>query len=478
MTTLSFAAVDLGASGGRVMTARVGAETLDLAEAYRFPNRPVRAGGTLRWDAPGLYAGIVEGLARAGAGARAVTSIGIDAWGVDFALLDAAGALIADPVCYRDGRTAGMVERLVAEVGADVLYQATGTQLIAINTIFQLAAAPPPEHAASLQMMPDLMAYWLTGRAGGDATSASTTGLWDVRAGAWADALIDRLGLPRAILPEPRRAGETIGPLRPDAAGGTGLAGTPVVTVGGHDTASAVFAVPAAHDRFAYVSCGTWSLAGVELDAPVITAAGRDAGFTNEVGVGGTIRYLRNVMGLWLLQESMRHWGLGGGDLPGLLRAAADAPAFAAVVDPADPSFLEPGDMPARIAAYCARTGQRPPDGRAAVVRAILESLALAHRAAIRDAAALSGKRIEVVHMVGGGARNELLCRLTADACDLPVVAGPYEATALGNALAQARAHGLAPAPRALIRATQALTTYEPSGVQAAWDLAASRIGV
>jgi rhamnulokinase len=468
----SFAAVDLGASGGRVITARVGADRLDLTEAHRFANRPVRVAGTLHWNVLGLYAEVLAGLRAAGG----VTSVGIDTWGVDYGLLDAAGALIGNPVTYRDARTDGVLDRLVADVGADDLYGATGTQLLAINTVVQLAAAPPPAQAATLLLMPDLLAYWLTGAIGGEATAASTTGLYDPRTGTWADRLIDRLGLPRRLFPEPRRPGDVIGPLRADVAAETGLPGTPVVAVGAHDTASAVHAVPAAHDRFAYVSCGTWSLVGVELDAPVITAAGRAAGFTNEVGVGGTIRFLRNVMGLWLLQESQRAWGVDDSGLPALLRAAADAPAFAAVVDPADPAFLEPGDMPARIAAYCRSTGQRPPDGPAATVRCILESLALAHRAAIRTAARLSGRTVEVVHIVGGGARNAPLCQMTADACGLPVVAGPVEATAIGNALVQAAAHGLAPDPRALVRATQALTTYEPAGAVAAWDAAAARL--
>ena len=474
MPPLTFAAVDLGASGGRVITARIGDDVLELAETHRFANHPVRLAGTLYWDVLRLYTEILAGLRRT----EPVTSIGIDTWGIDYGLLDAGGALLGNPVSYRDPRTEPAFKRLLATIGAADLYDATGTQLIPINTIFQLAAAPPPDHAAALLMLPDLLAYWLTGRIGAEVTNASTTGLYDVRAGAWSDALIDRLGLPRAIFPAPRRPGDAIGPLRDDVAAETALPGTPVVAVGSHDTASAVYAVPAAHDRFAYVSCGTWSLVGVELPAPVIGDAGRAAGFTNEVGVGGTIRYLRNVMGLWLLQECLRAWHLDDTALPGLLGAAAEAPAFAALVDPSDPAFLEPGDMPARLTAYCRRTGQEPPTDRAATVRCILESLALGHRAAVRDAVRLSGKPVEVVHMVGGGARNALLCRLTADACGLPVVAGPYEATAIGNALVQAHAHGLAPDPRALIRATQPLTTYEPNGDEPAWSAAAARVGL
>ncbi|MCO5967473.1 rhamnulokinase [Actinoallomurus soli] len=472
--TGSFAAVDLGASSGRVMVARVGEDELTLREARRFPNRPVRAAGTLYWDVLGLYGNVLDGL-RATEG---VTSIGVDSWAVDYGLLDSAGTLLGNPVHYRDARADGVMDKVVAELGAQTLYDVGGLQFLPFNTVYQLLSEPLPDAARTLLMIPDLLAYWLTGEAGAELTNASTTGLYDVRAGDWAHALIERLGLPREIFPPLRRPGDVIGTLRPEVAAETGLAESLTVTaVGSHDTASAVLAVPAEHDRFGYVSCGTWSLAGVELDAPVLSEESRIAGFTNEVGVGGTIRYLRNVMGLWLLQESLRTWRAEA-SLPDLLAAAADAPAFAALVDPGDQAFLPPGDMPARIAEYCARTGQRAPEGRAAIVRCILESLALGHRAAFRDAARLSGKQVEVVHIVGGGARNTLLCQLTADACGLPVVAGPVEATAIGNALAQARAHGLATDPRALVRRTQDLTVYRPRGDEAAWDRAARRIGL
>lgn len=468
----TFAAVDLGASSGRVMLARVGPGELTLREAHRFANRPVRLAGTLHWDVLGLYREILDGLRAAGD----VDSIGIDSWAVDYGLLDHTGALLGNPVSHRDDRTSGVMERVVAEVGARTLYDVSGLQFLPINTVYQLLAGPLPPGARTLLMIPDLITYWLTGATGAEVTNASTTGLYDVRAGAWADSLIARLGLPRALFPPLRRPGDHVGALRPEVAAETGRR-APVTAVGSHDTASAVVAVPASGDRFGYVSCGTWSLAGVELPAPVLTAESRTAGFTNEVGVGGTIRYLRNIMGLWLLQESLRAWRAED-SLPSLLAAAAEAPPFAALVDPGDPEFLAPGDMPARIAAHCARTGQRSPRGRAETVRCVLESLALGHRAAIREAARLSGRTVEVVHVVGGGARNALLCRLTADACGLPVVAGPVEATAIGNALVQARAHGFTGDPRELVRRTQDLTVYHPSGDDAAWDRAAARIGL
>jgi rhamnulokinase len=470
----SFAAVDLGASSGRVMLARVGDDELNLREAHRFANRPVRVAGTLHWDVLGLYREILDGL-RAVDGAD---SIGIDSWAVDYGLLDSSGALIGNPVHYRDGRTDGVMERVVADVGADTLYEVGGLQFLPFNTVYQLLSAPRPASADRLLMIPDLLTYWLTGEIGAEQTNASTTGLHDVRAGEWAYPLIERLGLPRRLFPPLRRPGASAGGLRAEVAAETGLPESlPVTAVGSHDTASAVYAVPAATDRFGYVSCGTWSLAGVELTAPVLTAESRAAGFTNEVGVGGTIRYLRNIMGLWLLQESLRTWG-DPASLPALLAAAAEAPPFAALVDPGDREFLPPGDMPARIAAHCERTGQRPPPSRAETVRCILDSLALGHRAAVREAARLSGRVVEVVHVVGGGARNTLLCQLTADACGVPVIAGPIEATAIGNALVQARAHGLTGDPRALVRRTQQLTTYTPRGDDTAWDRAAERIGL
>lgn len=467
----AFAAVDLGASSGRVMVARVGRGELSLTEAHRFANEPVRADG-LRWDVRGLYREALRGLRAAGG----VDSIGIDSWAVDYGLLDGVGELIGDPFHYRDRRTDGVLESVVAEVGAETLYGVSGLQFLPFNTVYQLVSAlssPELRRAETMLLIPDLLAYWLTGEIGAEVTNASTTGLYDVRSGTWSRSLMDRLHIPARIFPELRRPGDRIGTPLP----GTGLT-APVTAVGSHDTASAVVAVPASGERFAYVSCGTWSLAGVELDAPVLTSESREAGFTNEVGVDGTIRYLRNVMGLWLLQESLREWSI---PLDDVLAAAARAPAFAALVDPGDQEFIPPGDMPARIAAHCVRTGQRPPAGPAETVRCILESLALGHRAAIRDASRLSGRDVDVVHIVGGGARNALLCQLTADACDLPVVAGPVEATAIGNALIQARTHHVItdlPDMRALVRQTQDLTTYTPRTDTTTWNAAAARVGL
>ncbi|MBO2457231.1 rhamnulokinase [Actinomadura violacea] len=474
--TETFAAVDLGASSGRVMAGRVGPGTLELQEVRRFPNRPVRVNGTLHWDVLGLYGNVLDGLRAAPAG---LASVGIDSWAVDYGLLDADGKLIGNPVHYRDARTDGVMERIRAEVGDDLLYQTSGLQFLPFNTLYQLAA-DDLARARTMLMVPDLLAHWLTGAVGAERTNASTTGLLDVRDGAWSRDLVARLGLPAGILPPIREPGEVLGTLRPDVAEETGHPATlPVVAVGSHDTASAVAAVPTTTDRFAYISCGTWSLVGVELREPVLTEASRKANFTNEGGVDGTVRYLRNVMGLWLLQESMRAWG--NPDLPSLLAEAAGVPGLRSIVDPDDPEFLPPGDMPARIAAHCRRRGFPEPATRAETVRCIMDSLALAHRATLRQASRLSGQEIDVVHLVGGGSRNELLCRLTADASGLPVVAGPVEATALGNVLTQARAHGLAGTlaeSRALVAATQPLRRYEPSGDDARWAGAAARLGL
>ncbi|MBO2451021.1 rhamnulokinase [Actinomadura barringtoniae] len=474
MSIATFAAVDLGASSGRVMSARVGPGTLDLTEVRRFPNRPVRVAGTLHWDILGLYGNILDGLRAA---PRDLVSVGIDSWAVDYGLLDETGALLGNPVHYRDSRTDGVMDRVRAELGDEILYQTSGLQFLPFNTVYQLLAADL-DQARTLLLVPDLLAYWLTGEIGAERTNASTTGLLDVREGNWSRTLLDRLGLPRDLLPDLREPGDVIGTLRPDVATETGLS-LPVTAVGSHDTASAVAAVPAAGDRFGYISCGTWSLVGVELPLPVLTAQSREANFTNERGIDGTVRYLRNVMGLWLLQECLRAWD--SPDLGDLLAAAADVPPLRSVIDADDPAFLPPGDMPARIAEHCRLRGTPIPETRAEIVRCVLDSLALAHRAALRQAAELSGRPVEVVHLVGGGSRNELLCRLTADACGLPVVAGPVEATALGNVLVQARSHGSIGSladMRSLIARTQELRRYEPSGDERAWSEAAARVGL
>ncbi|NYI03664.1 rhamnulokinase [Allostreptomyces psammosilenae] len=483
----AFAAVDLGASSGRVVVGRVGAGTLDLTEVHRFPNTPVRLPGGLHWDILALYRGVLEGLRGAAAGPDPIASIGIDTWAVDYGLLDADGRLLGNPYHYRDARTDGVAERVWERVPAAELYAVTGLQHLPFNTVYQLAAARDTAQLAAartLLLVPDLLTHWLTGSVGAEATNASTTGLYDAVAGTWSRELLDRLELPAALLPPIRRPGDPAGTLLPQVAAETGLPeSTPVTAVGSHDTASAVVAVPATDPDFAYISCGTWSLAGLELSAPVLTEESRAANFTNELGVDGTIRYLRNVMGLWLLQESLRTWAARGEqhDLPELLAAAEEAEPFRSVVDPDDPVFLKPGDMPARIADWCREHGQPVPETAPQVVRCVVESLALAHRRTIREAARLAGRKVSVVHVVGGGSRNALLCRLTADACGLPVVAGPVEATALGNVLVQARAAGVVgdlAAMRALVAATQPTTRHEPSvdpATEAAWARAEAR---
>ncbi len=468
------------------MVAAVDPDRLELTEVLRFANRPVRAGGTLHWDILALWAGTLDGLRAAARTSGGLDGVGVDSWAVDYGLLDGAGVLLGNPVHYRDERTDGVARKTAADLGEERLYQLNGLQFLPINTIFQLAAArhtPQLAAARRLLLVPDLLGFWLTGEQAAELTNASTTGLLDVRSRTWSPELIDAVGLDAALLPELREPGSRLGDLLPEVLEATGLSGpVPVWEVGSHDTASAVVGVPARDERFAYVSCGTWSLVGLELDAPVLTEESRRANFTNELGVDGTVRYLRNVMGLWILQEALRTWEAAGtpADLPALLAAAAAVSPFTALIDPDDPVFLHPGDMPARIAQVCARTGQRAPQTRAAVVRCILDSLALAYRRTVEDARRLSGRDVDVVHLVGGGARNELLCQLTADACGLPVDAGPVESAALGNVLVQARALGAAPDDlaglRGLLRRTQDVRRYQPSGDRAAWRAAAERV--
>ncbi|WP_327699328.1 rhamnulokinase [Streptomyces sp. NBC_00459] len=481
-TVKSYAAVDLGASSGRVMVGRVGSDTLELAEAHRFVNRPVRVPEGLRWDVLALYGGVLDGLRAAGAHCGGeLSSVGIDSWAVDYGLLDADGALLGNPVHYRDTRTEGVAEKVWASVPAAELYAATGLQYAPFNTLYQLAAARDTRQLAAakrLLLIPDLLTYWLTGEAGTELTNASTTQLIDPRTRDWAHDIARRLDIDLGLFAPLRQPGDPAGVLRAEVLEETGLTGpVPVTTVGSHDTASAVAAVPAVDERFAYICTGTWSLAGLELDAPVLSEESRAANFTNELGLDGTVRYLRNIMGLWLLQECVRAWG--NPDLGDLLRAAGEAPGLRSVVDAGDAAFLAPGRMPERIAEACRASGQPVPGTPGEITRCILDSLALAHRRAVADAQRLAGHSVDAVHIVGGGTRNELLCQLTADACGLPVVAGPAEAAALGNVLVQARAHGLVgdrTDMRRLLARTQPLTRYEPSGGQAAWRAAEARL--
>jgi rhamnulokinase len=466
------AAVDLGASSGRVVVGQVGPATLRLSEVHRFANDPVTRADGLHWDAAMLRREVVAGVRHAVRAAPDLVSVGVDGWGVDYGLLDERGFLVDEPFHYRDARTADGVEAVHARIDRSELYARNGLQYLPFNTLYQLAADRSSEarrRARTMLLMPDLVGRWLTGIAAAERTNASTTGLFDPVGRAWAWDLIDRLAFPRELFVGLRDAGEVLGPMSTDVAVDVGWTDLVVTLVGSHDTASAVVGVPLEDDRSAYISCGTWSLVGVELDRPILTDASRAANFTNEGGVDGTVRFLRNVAGLWLLQESMRAWEEAGSPerLPALLTEAGTLPPGGPVIDPDDPTFLPPGDMPARIEEACRRTGQPAPESRAALARCILDSLAVAFARAVDDAGRLSGHDIRTIHIVGGGANNELLCRLTADACGRTVVAGPVEATAVGNILVQARTHGLVSGGldslRALVRSTQELRVFAPT---------------
>jgi len=464
--TEAVAAVDLGATSGRVMLGYVGHNELSLRPVARFPNGPVATADGLRWNLTGLYRHVLSGLEAAIREETNVQSIGVDCWAVDYALLSG-DRMLAEPFHYRDERTVPAVAAVHELVGPADLYRANGLQHLPFNTLFQLTAdrlAGTLDEADGILLIPDLIGFWLTGVKGAELTNASTTGLLSVTTRRWDDALIQRLRLPRSILPDLIEPGTPLG-------SATGFGGVQVTTVGSHDTASAVVAVPSTHDDFAYISCGTWGLVGVELESPVLTDASRLANFTNEGGVDGRVRFLHNVMGLWLLSESVRSWEAEGGaiDLPALIAAASAVSAVpfdAGPFDAEDPRFLSPGNMPGRIAGWYSERGLPTPRTQAEFVRAIIESLAVAFTEAVATASALSGKPVSVIHIVGGGCQNELLCQLTADRSGLPVLAGPVEATAIGNVLVQARAHGLASgsleAMRSLVASSFSPRRFDP----------------
>ncbi|CAN5164366.1 rhamnulokinase family protein [soil metagenome] len=447
--TEAVAAVDLGATSGRVMLGYVGHNELSVRPVSRFPNLPVRTIDGLHWNILELYRNVTAGIGAAVREEPGLASAGVDSWAVDYALLRG-NRMLGTPYHYRDERNVLAVPAAHARATPEELYAANGLQFLPFNTNFQLEAERSSgllDEADSMLLIPDLIGYWLTGRQFAERTNASTTGLIDVTTGEWNDALIAQLALPRSIFPELISAGTTVGPLLPAVASEIGI-GAPfdIVAIGSHDTASAVVAVPAADENFAYISCGTWGLVGVELEHPVLTDAGRLANFTNEGGVDGRVRYLHNVMGLWLLSESVRVWERAGDtiDLPALIAQAAAVTTEVSVFDANDARFLAPGDMPGRIAEWLTERGLAVPRSRPEFVLSIIRSLASAFSAAVRSAAELSGTRVDVIHIVGGGSQNELLCQLIADSSGVPVLAGPVEATAIGNVLVQARAQGFA----------------------------------
>jgi rhamnulokinase len=440
-----FLAIDLGAESGRAILGTLENRRLTLEELHRFQNTPVRLPTGLYWDTLRLFYEIRHALAICGRERKiALDGIGIDTWGVDFGLLGSDGALVDNPRHYRDARNNGMIEKTVAVVSREEIFRQSGIQFMQLNSLYQLHAmklsgSPALKAATRLLFMPDLLNYWLTGVAKAELTIASTSQFYDPARRQWATDLFDRLGLPAEILPEIVAPGTKLGPLLPEIAESSGLsAGTPVYATACHDTASAVAAVPSEGSSWCYISSGTWSLMGAEVDAPVINETSLALNFTNEQGAGGKVRLLKNIAGLWLLQECRRDWALQGRQFSyaELTRMAEEAYTCGAIVDPN--AFHSPGHMPEQIAEHCRNTRQSVPDGPGTMTRCILESLAATYAKVLGNLETLTGARIDRIHIVGGGSQNTLLNRLAAAATGRAVIAGPVEATAAGNILVQA----------------------------------------
>ena len=478
----TYLALDLGAESGRAIAGTFDGERLALREVHRFPNTPVRRGDSVHWDVPALFNEVKRGItAAANLCHDDLVSVGVDTWGVDYGLLDGDGTLMGLPHQYRDPRTAGIQDSVMARLGKDFLYEQTGVQLMEMNTLYQLLSEPPERiaQASRLLFIPDLINYWLTGVISTERTFASTSQVYDVRKRDWAYPLLDAAGLPSHMLGDIWDAGESLGPLLPRVAKETGARGVKVVLPGTHDTASAVAAVPAGDGTWAFLSSGTWSLLGVETHEPVMNDRAKAFELGNEVGVLGTVRPLKNISGLWLVQQCRATWEAQGDphSYAELTRMAEASEPFAAVIDPDDPSFTPAGDMPCRIADFCARSGQPSPSTRGEVVRTILESLALRYRMVLETIEGIVDSRMDTLHIVGGGGQNLLLNQFTANAVGRRVVVGPVEATAAGNVLMQLVAAGeissLAEG-REIIRRSFELTTYVPEDADE-WDGAYER---
>jgi sugar (pentulose or hexulose) kinase len=447
----NYIAVDLGAESGRVMLGTVSDDKLSLEEIRRFANGPIEINGSLRWDFPNILSEIKAGIKAAVQQAKSeISCLGVDSWGVDFGLLDESGQLLENPYHYRDSRTDGMLETAFDSVGKRWIYDQTGIQFMQLNTLYQLLAMRQSndavlEKAKTLLFTADLYAYHLCGEPYAEYSLASTSQLMDMKTGTWAKDLFSKLQLPLAIMPSVIQPGTLVGMLTEEVAAELGCPQIPVAAIGSHDTASAVAAVPAdSENTWAYLSCGTWSLLGVEIPEPIINDLTFEYQFTNEGGVDGTIRLLKNIMGLWLVQECRRHWQAEGQELSyaQLAEMAKKAAAFVAYIDPAHDAFLSPGQMPDKINEYLDQTGQQKIEDQGTMVRSVLESLALNYAWVLRQLETLTGNSIDCLHIVGGGIQNELLCQFTADATGKKVITGPIEATASGNILMQAKAAG------------------------------------
>lgn len=482
----NYIAVDLGAESGRVMTGRVGNQNLSLTECHRFINSPVEEAGTLRWDFSKLLSEVKSSIAKAVKISKgAIAGIGIDTWGVDFGLIDKRGELIEKPYHYRDSRTDGMMEKAFDLMDKREIYENTGIQFMQLNTVYQLLSIKlnDPEKLTKvkhLMFMPDLFSYYLCGEIFSEYTQASTSQLMDMKTGQWAKVVFDKLDLPISIMPRIIRPATVVGKLKRELAAELGCGQIPVIAVGAHDTASAIAAVPAQEKNWAYLSSGTWSLMGIEIGEAIINDQTYVEQFTNEGGVEGSICFLKNIMGLWLVQECRRQWQREGTDMSyGEITAMAKKTApFAAYVDPDYNTFLTPGDMPAKINSYLAQTGQEPIEDKGQMIRVILESLALKYREVLGKLETVLDNSIDVLHIVGGGIKNELLCQFTADATGKKVITGPMEATASGNIIIQAIAAGQVESlaqGRQIVRNCFELKEYLPRDTQA-WGEAFKKI--
>lgn len=464
-------AVDLGASSGRVMLGSFDGEKISVEELHRFSNDPVILGKTMYWDFLRLFHEIKQGLIKSKAYGK-IDSISVDTWGVDFGILDEEGNLLENPVHYRDARVTGMLEKSFVSIDKDRFYQITGNQFMEINTVFQLLYLSlnrkrQLDLADSLLMMPDLFNYYLSGEKCCEYSAASTTQLLDAVRKEWSGEVIEKLQLPGRLLQKIVPSGTPVGMLRPEICEELGVEPMKVVAGAGHDTQCALAAVPTGEKDFIFISCGTWSLFGTELDTPIINEKSTRFNITNEGGVGGKISFLKNIIGLWLIQESRRQWMREGKEFSfgELEKLAASEEPFRSLIDPDAPEFAPSGNVPRRIREFCKRTGQPVPETEGQLVRCINESLALKYRMALEEIKECTGKEYPVIHMVGGGTQSALLCQLTADACKCPVYAGPIEATVYGNIAIQLMAEGVIGSLeeiRSVIKASEDIRRFEP----------------